>query len=478
MEGEAFMDTAMKENKMGTMPVNKLLLSMAVPMMISMLVQALYNIVDSIFVAKYSADCMTAISLVFPLQSLMIATGAGIGVGMNALLSRNLGAQDQDGVNRVAINGIVLYFCCFLLFMLIGIFAVSAFMASQSSDMNIVKEGTVYLKIVCTFSLGIYAQFCFERMLQSTGKTMLSMVTQITGAVINIILDPILIFGPWGLPRMGMAGAAIATVIGQCIAGILALCLNLKCNKEIQLTKFHSISPSFKEMGKILYIGIPSILMASIGSVMVLLINTIFSHMTITDTGLTLKEARNNAVAIFGIYFKLQSFIFMPVFGLNNGMVPIVAFCYGAGRRNRMMQTMKLSVLYAFLLLFIGMLVFQLIPDKLLMLFANEENAEHILQMGIPALRTISLHFPIASFCIISLSVFQALGKGFLSMGVSFARQLVVLVPVAFLLSLTQRVSNVWFAFLAAEVISITLCLLAFRYVNKTLISKIPVEQA
>jgi Na+-driven multidrug efflux pump len=273
---------------------------------------------------------------------------------------------------------------------------------------------------------------------------------------------------------MGMKGAAIATVIGQCAAGLLALLLNLKLNKEIQLVKFRSIKPTFKEMGKILYIGIPSILMASIGSVMVLLLNTIFSNMQINDTLLPLDEARNNAIAIFGIYFKLQSFIFMPVFGLNNGMVPIVAFCYGAAKRNRMLQTIKLSVIYAFSLLLLGTIVFQLIPDKLLMLFANDENAEHILQMGIPALRTISLHFPIASFCIICLSVFQALGKGFLSMAVSFARQLIVLVPVAFLLSLTQKVSNVWFAFVAAEAISITLCVIALRYMHKTVISKIP----
>lgn len=468
------MEATMKENKMGTMPVNKLLISMAVPMMISMLVQALYNIVDSIFVAKYSAYCMTAISLVFPLQSLMIATGAGVGVGMNALLSRKLGEQDQDGVNKTAVNGIAVYACCYILFLFIGLFAAAPFMATQSTSDNIVKEGAVYLKYTCCLSMGVYAQFCFERMLQSTGKTILSMITQITGAVINIILDPIMIFGLLGCPRMGMKGAAIATVIGQCAAGILALVLNLKLNKEIQLVKFRTIKPTFKEMGKILYIGVPSILMASIGSLMVLLLNAILSNMQMLDTTLPLDEARNNAVAIFGIYFKLQSFIFMPVFGLNNGMVPIVAFCYGAGKRDRMLKTVKLSVLYAFSLLLLGTIVFQLIPDKLLMLFANEENMQHIQQMGVPALRTISIHFPIASFCIISLSVFQALGKGFLSMAVSFARQLIVLVPVAFLLSLTQKLSNVWFAFVLAELISITLCAFAFRYIYKTIISKIP----
>lgn len=465
-----------KENKMGTMPVNKLLVSMAVPMMISMLVQALYNIVDSIFVAKYSSDCTTAIALVFPLQSLMISCGAGVGVGMNAILSRNLGAKDQEGVDHTAINGIAVYICCFLLFLVIGAFGAAPFMASQNDSATIVNEGTIYLKIVCMCSMGIFTQFCFERLLQSTGKTILSMITQMVGAVVNIILDPIMIFGLLGFPRLGMAGAAIATVVGQCVAGILALVLNIKCNKEIRLGRIREIRPSLKGMEQILFIGVPSIIMGSLGSVMVLGINSILSHMQMTDTSLPLTDARNTAVAIFGIYFKLQSFIFMPVFGLNNGMVPIVAFCYGAGKRNRMLRTVKLSIVYAFSLLFIGLLIFQLIPEQLLMLFANEQNAEHLVQMGVPALRIISLHFPIASFCIISLSMFQALGKGFLSMGVSFTRQLIVIVPVAFLLSLTQKVGNVWFAFVVAEVLSITLCVAAYRYMYKTVISKIPAE--
>lgn len=464
------MEGVMKENKMAIMPVNKLLVSMALPMMASMLVQALYNIVDSIFVAKYSADCMTAISLVFPLQTLMIAGGSGIGVGMNAILSRYLGAKDQEGVNKAAFNGIAIYTICYFIFLLVGLFVAEPFMRVQASSKEIADAGAIYLKIVCCFSMGMYTQFCFERMLQSTGKTVFSMFTQMTGAVINIILDPILIFGLLGAPRMGMAGAAIATVIGQCCAGILAIVLNLKFNKEIQFGKIKGFIPSSHTMGKILYIGVPSIIMQSIGSVMVLGINTIFSHMTIVDTALPLVEARNTAIAIFGIYFKLQSFIFMPVFGLNNGMVPIVAFCLGARNRDRLVKTIKLSMCYAFCLLLIGTVIFQLIPDKLLLLFANENNLEHILSMGVPALRIISIHFPVASFCIISLSVFQALGNGILSMLVSFLRQLVVLVPVAFLLSLTQSVSNVWFAFLLAECISFTLCIFAFRYMYKRVI--------
>ncbi len=464
------MEAAMKENKMATMPVNKLLISMAVPMMISMLVQALYNIVDSIFVAKYSAACMTAISLVFPLQTLMIAGGSGLGVGMNALLSRHLGAKNQEGVNKTAFSGIAIYVICYAVFLLVGLFVAEPFMRAQASSAEIADAGIVYLKIVCCFSFGMFTQFCFERMLQATGKTIFSMVTQMSGAVVNIILDPILIFGLLGAPKMGMAGAAIATVIGQCVAGVLAIIFNIKLNKEIQLSRFKEFKPSPSAMGQIVYIGIPSILMQSIGSVMVLGINTIFAHMNIVDTALTLTEARDTAITVFGIYFKLQSFIFMPVFGLNNGMVPIIAFCLGARKKDRMIKTIKLSVCYAFILLLIGCIIFQTIPDKLLMLFTNETNAEHILTMGVPALKIISLSFPIASFCIISLSVFQALGNGILSMLVSFLRQLVVLVPVAFLLSLTERVGNVWYSYIVAEFISIILCIIAFRYIYKRVI--------
>lgn len=465
------METTVKENKMATMPVNKLLISMAVPMMISMLVQALYNIVDSVFVAKYSASCMTAISLVFPIQALMIAGGAGIGVGMNALLSRFLGAKDQTKVNKTAFNGIIIYIICYLIFLLIGLFGAEPFMKAQASSAIIADEGSIYLKIVCCCSFGMFAQFCFERMLQATGRTIFSMYTQMTGAVINIILDPILIFGLFGTPKMGMAGAAIATVVGQCCAGLLAIFFNLKVNKDdIHLNKIKEFRPSGRAIAMILYIGVPSIIMQSIGSIMVLSINTILSHMNIIDTSLGIIEARDTAIAIFGIYFKLQSFIFMPVFGLNNGMVPIIAFCFGAKQKDRMVRTIKLSICYAFTLLIIGTIIFQLIPDKLIMLFANDSNLEHLLSMGIPALRIISIHFPVASFCIISLSVFQALGNGVLSMGVSFMRQLVVLVPVAFLLSLTNKLGNVWFAFLLAECISFILCTFAFRFMYKKII--------
>lgn len=464
------MEGSLKENKMATMPVNKLLLSMALPIMISMLVQALYNVVDSVFVAKYSASCMTAISLVFPIQTLMIAVGSGVGVGMNAILSRCLGARDKEGLDKTAVNGIIIYAISYLIFLLIGIFGVDAFMASQSNSPEIVKEGTIYLKIVCIFSFGMLAQFCFEKMLQATGRTIFSMYTQMLGAIINIILDPILIFGLFGAPRMGMAGAAIATVIGQIAAGMLALIFNIKINKEIDLKEALKFRPCKETIGKILYIGVPSIIMQSIGSIMVLGINTILGSMNIVGTGLSLEESRNIAIAVFGIYFKLQSFVFMPVFGLNNGMVPIVAFCLGAKEKSRLTKTIKLSFMYAFAILCLGTVVFQLIPDKLLYMFGNESNFEHLKLMGVPALRIISLSFPVASFCIISLSVFQALGNGIISMIVSFSRQLIVIVPVAYLLSLTEKIGLVWYAFLIAEVVSVTLCVIAFRYMYKKII--------
>lgn len=452
-----------KENKMATMPVNKLLLSMAVPMMLSMLVQSLYNIVDSIFVAQIDPagdlikPAFTSISLVFPLQSFLISIGSGLGVGINALLSRYLGAKDSDGVNKTALNGLCLVFCGYLIFLLIGIFGVHTFMSFQTTDAKTIQYGTDYLRVICIFSFGMYAQMTFERLLQSTGKTMFSMVTQMTGAIINIILDPILIFGLFGMPRLEMMGAAIATVIGQITAACLAIFFNLKFNTEIPFD-IKGFRPNFHTITKILYIGVPSILMASIGSVMTLGMNKILIGFS------------SIAVAVFGAYFKLQSFIFMPVFGLNNGMVPIVAFSLGARNKERLIKTVKYSMLYAFILMLIGFSIFQLMPDKLLLMFNADEN---MLSMGVPALKTISFSFLVAGFCIILLSVFQALGNGILSMFVSFARQLVFLLPSAYLLSKTGNVNNVWFAFLIAEVASVSLSVLGFRHMYKKVISKL-----
>lgn len=430
-----------QENKMGVMPVNQLLISMSLPMMISMLVQALYNIVDSIFVSRIDENALTAVSLAFPIQSLMIAVGAGTGVGVNALLSKSLGEKDFEKANKTAVNGVFLAGMSFLVFLLIGILAVKPFYRSQTNEAQILAYGNQYLTIVCCCSFGLYAQFIFERLLQSTGKTVYTMITQGLGAVINIILDPIFIFGYFGVPRMGVAGAAIATVIGQILAGTVGFVVNQKKNKEISLD-FKGFRPDKKIIRQIYQVGVPSIIMQSIGSVMTYGMNRIL--MTFTST----------AAAVFGVYFKLQSFVFMPVFGLNNGMVPIVAFNYGAGNRDRVIKTMKYSIAYAVALMMIGFAVFQVFPAQLFSLF---DASETMLSIGVPALRIISISFLFAGFCIVSGSVFQALGNGVYSMVVSIARQLVVLLPVAYLLSLTGNVNYVWWAFPIAELMSLSM---------------------
>ncbi|MDD6202707.1 MAG: MATE family efflux transporter [Lachnospiraceae bacterium] len=446
-----------RENKMGTMPVNELLISMSLPMMISMLVQALYNVVDSIFVSRISENALTAVSLAFPIQSLMIALGAGTGVGVNALLSRSLGEKDYKRVNASAENGIFLAGINFLVFLIIGLFAVRPFYCSQTNDAEIITYGIQYLTIACCFSFGLYTQFIFERLLQSTGKTFYTMITQATGAVINIILDPIFIFGLCGAPRLGVAGAAIATVIGQIVAGILAMIINHKVNDEIHLS-VKEFRPSVRVIGQIYTVGIPSIIMQSIGSIMVYGMNRILIAFSSTAT------------AVFGVYFKLQSFVFMPVFGLNNGMVPIIAYNYGARQKERMIKTMKLSILYALAIMTVGLVIFQVFPDKLFMLF---DASEHMLSMGIPALRIISFHFLLAAFGIVCTSVFQALGNGVYSMIVSICRQLVVLLPAAYILAQFGDVNYVWWAFPIAEAVSVILTIVFMIMINKKTISRI-----
>lgn len=446
-----------RENKMGTMPVNELLISMSLPMMISMLVQALYNVVDSIFVSRISENALTAVSLAFPIQSLMIALGAGTGVGVNALLSRSLGEKDYKRVNASAENGIFLAGINFLVFLIIGFFAVRPFYCSQTNDAEIITYGIQYLTIACCFSFGLYTQFIFERLLQSTGKTFYTMITQATGAVINIILDPIFIFGLCGAPRLGVAGAAIATVIGQIVAGILAMIINHKVNDEIHLS-VKGFRPSVRVIGQIYTVGIPSIIMQSIGSIMVYGMNRILIAFSSTAT------------AVFGVYFKLQSFVFMPVFGLNNGMVPIIAYNYGARQKERMIKTMKLSILYALVIMTVGLVIFQVFPDKLFMLF---DASEHMLSMGIPALRIISFHFLLAAFGIVCTSVFQALGNGVYSMIVSICRQLVVLLPAAYILAQFGDVNYVWWAFPIAEAVSMMLTIVFMIMINKKTISRI-----
>ena len=405
------------ENKMGTMPVGKLVFNMSLPMMISMLVQALYNIVDSIFVAKLSENALTAVSLAFPLQTLLIAVATGTGVGMNALLSKSLGERNFKKANKIADNAAFIYAISYIVFLILGFTIVKPFYASQigNADVEIMNLGIDYLSTVMIFSFGLFTQIFFERLLTSTGRTIFSMTSQLCGAITNIILDPIMIFGLLGFPKMGVTGAAVATVIGQCVAGIVAGTCNHKYNHEVSLS-FKGFRPDISLIGHIYAVGIPSIIMQSIGSIMTYSMNRI------------LIEFSSTATAVFGVYFKLQSFFFMPVFGLNNGITPIIAFNYGAQNRKRMIKTIKLSLITAFCLTFVGFLSFELIPQVLLGMFNASED---MLAIGIPALRIIGVHYLIAWFCIICGTVFQALGKAVFSMIVSIMRQLVVLIPAA-----------------------------------------------
>ena len=446
-----------KENKMGTMPVNKLLISMSLPMMVSMLVQALYNVVDSIFVSRINENALTAVSLAFPIQTLMIAVAGGTCVGINAVLSKALGEKQQQKANETAVNGIVLMGISYILFLLVGLFGTRAFYLSQTKDAQIVQYGVEYLSIVCSCSIGLFAQFTFERLLQSTGRTFYIMITQGTGAIINIILDPVFIFGLFGMPRMGVAGAAVATVTGQIIAGTFALLINYKKNDDIQI-KFKGLHLEREIVGQIYKIGVPSMIMQAIGSVMTYGMNRIL--ITFTDT----------ATAVFGVYFKLQSFVFMPVFGLNNGMVPIIAYNYGAGNKERVVKTFKLSVCYAVAIMAAGVVIMQCIPDRLLLLF---EASETMLDIGVPALRIISTCFVVAAFCIVTGSVFQALGYAWYSMINSICRQLVVLLPAAYLLALTGKLKNVWWSFPIAEVMSASVTVFFLARIWKRVISRI-----
>ena len=444
--------TAVKENKMGTWPENKLLLNMSVPIMISMLVQALYNVVDTFFVARYAGDVGTsALGLAFPVQNLMIAVAVGTGVGVNALLSRSLGEKNQAKADKIGMQGIVLAFACYVLFLLVGIFGTSPIVRAQSNQANVIGFAEDYLQICCVLSIGLFMQVIMERLLQSTGRTMLSMVTQGAGAITNIILDPIMIEGWLGCPEFGIKGAAYATVIGQMVAGVVGLLCNIKRNPDLHL-KIHNLIPDFRLLGHILLIGVPSIIMSAIGSVMTFSLNNILRPL-----------ANGIGVAVFSVYFKLQSFVFMPIFGLNNGMVPIIAYNLGAKKRDRIIKTIKLSVVYATSIMAVGLLVFQLFPDQLLNLFKTD------LTVGEPAFRIISLCFVFAGVSIVICSVCQAVGKSFYSMFVSIGRQLVVLVPAAYLLSLSGNVNHIWWAFPIAEILSLCMCLFFLRTVLKRL---------
>ena len=436
-----------RENKMGVLLVNRLLVTMSAPIMLSMLVSALYNIVDGFFVARISENAFNAVGLAFPVQNLMIAVSTGTGVGVNALLSRSLGEKNFDRANRTASNAVFLALCSAAVFAVVGGLGARQFFLIQTDAAEIVEGGTAYVRICCLCSFGIFLQITFERLLQSTGKTVYSMVTQLLGSLINIILDPIFIF----VLDMGVAGAAWATVLGQIVSSLFSVYLNARRNTEITVSLRH-FRPDREVIRRIYAVGVPSIFMSAIGSVMTFGMNRILIGFTTTAT------------AVIGAYFKLQSFVFMPVFGLNNGVVPIVAYNFGARKPDRMLRTVKLAICYATGIMALGFLGFQLLPEALLGIF---DASDYMLSIGVPALRTISVHFLLAGFCIVSSSLFQALGHGVLSLAISLVRQLVVLLPAAWLLSLSGDLALVWWAFPLAELSSLLLCTVFLRYVYK-----------
>ena len=448
------------ENKMGTMPVGKLLITMSLPMIASMLVQALYNIVDSIFVAHYSQAALAAISYSFPAQNLLIGLATGIGVGMNALLSRSLGEKNYERVNKAAENGLFLAFLSFIAFFIFGLFFAGSFIRFQTKTEEIISYGQTYLSICTCASFGIFGEITFERLMQSTGKTVLSMITQGCGAIINIILDPIFIFGYFGLPAMGIAGAALATVTGQIIAFGIAIVLNHKYNKEISIN-LRGFRPDKKIIGKICAVGVPSVIMMCVGSVMTTSMNKILNGFS------------DIATSVFGVYYKLQSFVFMPIFGLNNGLVPVIAYNYGAKKRKRLLGALKTACVIAICFMALGLVLMQIFPEQLLLLFNAEEE---MLEIGTVALRIISLSFTFAGVCIVTGSTFQALGFGTYTMITSICRQLVVLLPAAYLFSLSGNLNLVWWAFPLAEIMSVLVTAIMFIRINKNVISKIPVE--
>jgi putative MATE family efflux protein len=446
------------ENKMGTMPVNKLIINMSLPMIISMLVQALYNVVDSVFVVRISQNALTAVSLAYPIQNLMIAVGAGTGVGINAYLSRALGEHKPKEVNRVATNGLFVILLSYLAFAVFGLFFSRQYFASQTDIPEIIAYGSDYLFYVTVLSFGLFFSMTFERLLQATGITVYSMISQTVGAVTNIILDPILIFGLFGFPRLEVAGAAIATIIGQILGMCVGLFFNITKNKEINLS-FKGFRPHGNTIRTIYAVGLPSIIMQSIGSVMTYGMNRILLMFSAT------------AVSVFGAYFKLQSFIFMPVFGLNNGLIPIIAYNYGAKKKERITQTVKTGCIIAVGVMLIGLIVFQVCPETMLALFSASDSAEEMAAIGVPALRTISYSFLFAGFCIVGSAAFQALGKGFYSLLISLVRQIFVILPVAYFFAVNFGLDAVWYAFPIAETVSLVLCAFLLKHTFKSTVN-------
>lgn len=445
------------ENKMGVMPVGKLLINMSLPMMISMLVQAMYNIVDSLFVARINEAALTAVSLAFPVQNLMVGISVGTGVGMNALLSMSLGSKEFDTANKSAVNGIFLAIMSSLVFLILSFFVPELYYRSQTNDPQIIEYGVQYLRVVSFCAFSVFAQMIFERLLQSTGKTIYTMYTQGLGAIINIIFDPIFIFGLFGFPEMGVSGAAYATVMGQLLAFALALFFNLKVNHEINLS-FKGFKPDLHIIGRIYSVGVPSMVMNAIVSVMSYGINGILMGFSSTAT------------AVYGVYVKLQSFAFMPVFGLNNGMVPIIAYNYGAKRKDRIMGTYKLSVIFAMCIMLCCLIIMQAFPKEILLMF---NASEEMLGIGVVAIRIITLSFIFAGYSVVTSSMLQAMGHGVLSMIISLCRQLIILLPVAYLMSLTGNLNLVWCAMPIAELASVTLSTVFIIHLYKKVIKNL-----
>lgn len=447
-----------KENKMGTMPVGKLLISMSLPVMISMLVQAMYNVVDSIFVAHYSENALTAVSLAFPVQNLIIAVGVGTGVGINSLLSRRLGEKKFEDANATAENGIFLAVLSWIAFAVIGGLFSETFLKMFTQTQEVVEMGTQYLQICTIFSFGLFMQLTVERIMQATGITIYNMITQSLGAIVNIILDPILIFGYFGMPRMGVAGAATATVIGQIVAMILGFVFNHYKNKDVSL-HMRSFKPNKRIIREIYKVGVPSIVMQSIATVMTIGMNKILLMFTET------------AVSVFGVYFKLQSFIFMPVFGLTNGLIPIVAYNFGARKKSRILYSIRDAVLYALGIMTVGTLIFQLLPTQL---FAMFKASDTMVEIGVPALRIISLSFLGAGVAIVLSSVFQAVGNGMLSLLMAVTRQLIFILPLAYFFATYFGLNAVWYSFVLAEVAAVVMALFMFRSVYHNYIIEMP----
>ncbi|MDN6385261.1 MAG: MATE family efflux transporter [Alkalibacterium sp.] len=450
----------MEQNKMGVMPINKLLISMSLPMMLSMIVQSLYNVVDSIFVAQLSENALTAVTLAFPVQNLMIAIQVGTGVGMNALLSRRLGENNYEKANNAASNGVFLSILHYLVILILGLTIVPFFFRSQTSNPEILAQGESYMRIIMIFSLGLFLQVIFEKLLQGTGKSVFSMWVQGSGAIINIILDPFFIFGWFGFPALGVTGAAVATVIGQTVAALIGVLLNYYKNDEIKL-QYKNFRPHLETIKDIYIVGIPSSMMIAITSVTIFSMNKILLKFSPT------------AIAVFGVYFRLQSFAFMPIFGLNNGMIPIVAFNYGARNKERIKEAIRLSIIYAMIFMLICLAIFQFFPVTLLNLF---NASPEMLEIGVPAMRIISISFLFAGFSIIVSTIFQAFGKGTFGLYVSFTRQVIVLIPLAYLFSLTGNVDTIWWSFPVSELVSALLCVYFLRVIFKKYVEPLPDE--